>query len=153
MDSAYTTPWTTVSCSSSCRFCKNASPWEFELFRVNPTYHSLLVMYSESPENVTYCIEEQRGLGTVTNTNWPGTCLLKCYVRNAKWSFFARLDNASQKQFWKTMKHLCKTKSTVPALSHNGITATSDACKANMLNEFFEQCFNTSVPPDRCHQD
>ena len=36
---------------------------------------------------------------------------------------------------------------TVPVLSHNGITATSDACKANMLNEFFEQCFNTSVPP------
>jgi len=43
-------------------------------------------------------------------------------LRNAEQSFFARLDNSSQKQFWKTMKHLCKTKSTVPALSHSGIT-------------------------------
>jgi len=60
---------------------KNASPWE--LFRVNPTYHGLLGMYSESLEKVTYCTEEQRGQespGTLNNTNWPGTCLLKCYA-------------------------------------------------------------------------
>ena len=68
-------------------------------------------------------------------------------LRKAKHDFFNKLNSANQKLFWKTIKHLQKTKSTIPVLTHNGIRATSDTKKANVLNDFFQKCFNTSMPP------
>ena len=68
-------------------------------------------------------------------------------LRKAKHDFFNKLNSANQKLFWKTIKHLQKTNSTIPVLTHNGIRATSDTKKANVLNDFFQKCFNTSMPP------
>ena len=68
-------------------------------------------------------------------------------LRKAKHDFFNKLNSANQKLFWKTIKHLQKTKSTIPVLTHNGIRATSDTKKAYVLNDFFQKCFNTSTPP------
>ena len=52
------------------------------------------------------------------------------------------------KQFWKTMKYLRKEQNTIPVLSHDdGSSAHNDNDKANMLNNFFSQCFNTKLPP------
>ena len=45
------------------------------------------------------------------------------------------------------MKYLRKGQSTIPTLSHNGQEANNDIDKANMLNNFFADCFNTKLPP------
>ena len=68
-------------------------------------------------------------------------------LRNAKRVHFNKINNANQKLFWKTIKYLQKTRSTIPVLTHNGASARNDIDKANMLNEFFKQCFNTTMPP------
>ena len=43
------------------------------------------------------------------------------------------------------MKYLNKSQSTIPTLSHNGQKANDDLDKANMLNIFFADCFNTGL--------
>ena len=68
-------------------------------------------------------------------------------LRNAKIAFFNKLNTADKKQFWKTMKYLWKEQNTIPVLSHNGSSAHNDNDKANMLNNFFSQCFNTKLHP------
>lgn len=68
-------------------------------------------------------------------------------MRNAKKSFFSSLCMADKKKFWKTMKLLRKDQSTIPFLSYNDMTAQDDSGKANMLNEFFSECFNSVLPP------
>ena len=46
------------------------------------------------------------------------------------------------------MKYLEKKGSTIPSLMNStGQMATSGSDKANMLNEFFSQCFNQSFSP------
>ena len=45
------------------------------------------------------------------------------------------------------MKYLRKGQSTIPTLSRNGQEANNDIDKANMLNNFFADCFNTKLPP------
>jgi len=45
------------------------------------------------------------------------------------------------------MKYMHKEQSTVPPLSHNGTTVQGDSGKANLLNTFFSECFNTVLPP------
>ena len=68
-------------------------------------------------------------------------------LRNAKKAYFNNLTMADKKTFWKTMKYVHKEQSTVPPLSHNGTTVQGDTGKANMLNTFFSECFNTVLPP------
>ena len=68
-------------------------------------------------------------------------------LRNAKIAFFNKPNTADKKQFWKTMKYLRKEQNTIPVLSHNGSSAHNDNDKANMLNNFFLQCFNTKLHP------
>ena len=69
-------------------------------------------------------------------------------LRNSKQSFFARnINNGSKKKFWKTMKYLRKDQSTIPSLQSGDARADNDLDKANMLNNYFSQCFNTSLPP------
>ena len=52
-------------------------------------------------------------------------------LRNAKTSFYNRLNGANKKLFWKTMKQLHKKESSVPTLSYYGTTATDDKSKAD----------------------
>ena len=69
-------------------------------------------------------------------------------LRQSKQEFFANnLSISNKKQFWKTMKYLNKSQSTIPTLSHNGQKANNDLDKANMLNTFFADCFNIKLPP------
>ena len=65
----------------------------------------------------------------------------------AKKNYFANLNPRDLKRFWKTVKKLSKSGSSIPSLSHNGVTVSDDKDKANLLNSFFATCFNTSHPP------
>ena len=69
-------------------------------------------------------------------------------LREAKKRYFEKLNPKKPKEFWRAMKYLKKKGSTIPSLTNStGQTATSGSDKANMLNEFFSQCFNQSFPP------
>ena len=64
-----------------------------------------------------------------------------------KSKFFDRLNPSDPKSFWKTVKTLSKQSISIPALKDKcGHVASSDVDKAVMLNDFFVQCFNYSVP-------
>ncbi len=68
-------------------------------------------------------------------------------LRQAKKSYFAKLNPSDQKSFWKTVKKLNKSPCSIPTLFHSGVSASRDMDKANLLNAFFSTCFNTSHPP------
>ena len=51
------------------------------------------------------------------------------------------------KNVLETMKYLRKDQSTIPSLQSGDARADNDLDKANMLNNYFSQCFNTSLPP------
>ena len=44
------------------------------------------------------------------------------------------------------MKYLRKDQSTIPSLQSGDARADNDLDEANMLNNYFSQCFNTSLP-------
>jgi len=67
-------------------------------------------------------------------------------LRNGKKLFFQSLNCHNNKQFWKAKKYLRKQISSIPTLSHNNVTSSTDQDKANMLNSFFSTCFNRSQP-------
>ena len=68
-------------------------------------------------------------------------------LRNAKKTYMHGLDPYDKKKFWKTVKHLTKNSSSLPVLSQNGTVASSNIEKADMLNSFFGECLNHSLPP------
>ena len=68
-------------------------------------------------------------------------------LHQAKKSYFTNLNPRDQKKFWKTIKKLSKSASSIPSLSHSGVSVSDDKDKANLLNSFFTTCFNTSHPP------
>ena len=53
---------------------------------------------------------------------------------------------ANKKQFWKTMKYMRSDKSTIPTLSLDDNEATTDKDKSTMLNLYFSDLFNKSLP-------
>ena len=57
------------------------------------------------------------------------------------------LSTSDNKTFWKPIKVLSKSQCTIPFLRNNGITATTDRDKSNMLNNYFASCWNKSMPP------
>ena len=67
-------------------------------------------------------------------------------LRNAKEKFFANLDPRDKKKFWKTVKYLNNSAVSIPTLFHNDALVASDKGKANLLNSFFNTCFNISHP-------
>ena len=71
------------------------------------------------------------------------------YCRSLKAKFFRRLASSpNSRHFWSSVKKLRKKKSSIPPLiSRSGGLLLSDCSKANLLNEFFSSCFNTSSPP------
>jgi len=52
-------------------------------------------------------------------------------------NYFAKLNPKDQKRFWKTVKKLSKSGSSITSLSHNGVTVSDDRDKPNLLNSFF----------------
>ena len=71
------------------------------------------------------------------------------YCRSLKFKFFNRLSSSPDSHhFWSTLKKFRKKSSSIPPLlSRSGCLVHSDLSKANLLNEFFSSCFNTSSPP------
>ena len=69
-------------------------------------------------------------------------------LRQAKNKFSENLNSADQKVFWKTVKMLNNTTSSIPTLTtQSGVKAVSSSDKASILNEYFFSCFNTCLPP------
>ena len=68
-------------------------------------------------------------------------------LRAAKRYFFRNINMTNSKLFWKTVHHLTRNSSTIPALTHEQGTAFSNYEKADTLSTFFKNCFNSSVPP------
>ena len=70
------------------------------------------------------------------------------YQCKLKASFFNHLSASSSscKSFWSLFKKLKKKSLTIPTLTHNDLTVTDPISKANLINNFFSQCFNSSVP-------
>ena len=67
-------------------------------------------------------------------------------LRIANRSYMQGLDPSDKKKFWKTVKHLIKKPSSPPVLSRNGSVTSSNVEKADMLNSFFGECLNQSLP-------
>ena len=68
-------------------------------------------------------------------------------LRESKQAFFGKLNQANNKEFWKTMKILNNTTSTIPTLKIRDTVAHSSVDKANALNNFFYSCYNQNCPP------
>ena len=67
-------------------------------------------------------------------------------LREAKCRFLKTINPHSAKKFWKAVKRLNKTHSSIPVLTNGSTTAHSDREKAEMLSDFFSTCFNQAVP-------
>ena len=78
--------------------------------------------------------------------------LLNCYkrernrvvreLRRAKRDcYFRNINPNNTKQFWKTVKLMNKQKTSISTLNRNGMAAKEDSKKANMLNQYFSECF------------
>ena len=68
-------------------------------------------------------------------------------LRASKATYFKQINPRDAKQFWKAVKYLNKSKTSIPALSRDDTTAHSDEEKAAMISEYFSTCFNSDVPP------
>ena len=69
-------------------------------------------------------------------------------LRDSRRRYFEKLNPKKPKEFWRAIKYLKKKQSTIPTLTNMaGETASTGNQKANMLNNFFSQCFNRSIPP------
>ena len=65
---------------------------------------------------------------------------------SAKSQYFSNLDTSDCKAFWRTVKSITRNKSAIPSLEHNGSAINDDQEKAEVLNSFFAECFNSSLP-------
>ena len=69
-------------------------------------------------------------------------------LRSAKRQYFNNiLDTSDCKAFWKTVKSITRNKSVIPTMDHNGSAIHDDQEKVEILNCFFAECFNSSLPP------
>ena len=67
-------------------------------------------------------------------------------LRRNKSEFFRKLPKSNAKEFWKSIKLVNKKKSSIPSLEFNGRLVENNAEKANVLNDYFNDCFNKRVP-------
>ena len=69
-------------------------------------------------------------------------------LKSAKKKFFKSLNPSNPKSFWKATKIMTKKKSRIPILkSENGEPISDEYEKAETLNNFFSNCFNTCETP------
>ena len=67
-------------------------------------------------------------------------------LKHAKRNYFNSLNTSDQKAFWKATKFATKKETRIPFLKTcNDEIVSGDGEKAAILNNFFSQCFNTSV--------
>ena len=68
-------------------------------------------------------------------------------VRNGKCQYFESLAKAANKRFWKSVKLLNKNREIIPTLQYGDCIVSTDKEKADMLNTFFGNCWNSSELP------
>ncbi len=68
-------------------------------------------------------------------------------LRGFKRKYFRKLNPSNPMQFWKTVKLMSKSYTSIPVLERNGVTATKASDKATMFNQYFSECFNMAQPP------
>ena len=73
-------------------------------------------------------------------------------IRDSKYAFFSHASGSVQdpQKFWHIMKSLKSTSTnSLPDLSlvNGSVVATADHEKAEALNQYFCECFNTVIPP------
>lgn len=71
-------------------------------------------------------------------------------LRKAKQAFFSNLQPNNSKQFWRTVRQISTTRTTIPVLSsstNEQLSATTSSEKSNLLNNYFSDCFNIQVQP------
>ena len=67
-------------------------------------------------------------------------------LRKAKSEYFLQLNPKDSSKFWKAVKYLNEQQSVIPDLVQDQIIASTDRQKAEVLNSFFANCFNRSLP-------
>ncbi len=102
-------------------------------------------MYSDTQHCIS-CLERSPNPST-SNRYKSLRNLVVSVIRRSRSAYFKNVNPSNKKEFWKAIKHLSKQKSSIPSLSLNGVTASTDSAKATMLNNFFFSCFNSAVPP------
>ena len=115
---------------------------------MHPTFPSYQAAQPTSNEVLSAMRKETSGLGRLATRDKYKSARNKALklLREAKRTYFAGLKPNS-KQFWKTVKLQTGNLSTIPTLKRGHVEASSDTDKATMLNEFFSECFNQSLPP------
>ena len=68
-------------------------------------------------------------------------------LKYSKRKYMKSLKYCDKNDFWKIVKSLNKTKTTLPTLSENGNYASTNYEKAEMLNSIFNKSYNCSIPP------
>ena len=68
-------------------------------------------------------------------------------IRQSKQSFFDKMDSASNSNnFWKFVRRLNHQQSLIPTLECNGVSFEAGSSKADVLNNYFYNCFNHNFP-------
>ena len=70
-----------------------------------------------------------------------------CLLRSSKKQHFSNLANASNKEFWKSVRLFNKKQDSIPPLNSNGNIISDDKQKAELLNDFFASCWNSLEQP------
>ena len=127
---------------------------------MNRTFLSKLVPIKNSPpwanSHLLSCIRKRSALFTKAKRAKSSSLMSQyricrnktlSYQRHLKSTFFfyKLSPSSSSKDFWSLFKKLNKKSSSIPNLYFNRSSATTP--KANMINQFFCNCFNLSVPP------
>ena len=69
-------------------------------------------------------------------------------IRTSKRKYFdTHLNGTCRKRYWQAVKYLRGEKSSIPSLKVDAVNVITDIDKANALNEFFSECFNSPLPP------
>ena len=68
-------------------------------------------------------------------------------LRRGKREYFYNLQFSTTKEFWKAVKVINKQDSNIPTLLDSNTPVTSSSGKADLLNQYFLDCFNHNFPP------
>ena len=75
-------------------------------------------------------------------------------LRVSKQTFFnSRLNSASAKEFWKTVRVLNKSSTSIPVLTTGNTQVATNIEKANLLNKYFYGCFNPTNSISSSHSE
>ena len=125
---------------------------------MNHTIPSKLVLIKNSPSwannHLLSCIRKRNALFSKAKRAKSSSLMSQyricrnktlSYQHHLKSTFFHKLSSSSYcKDFWSLFKKFNKKSSSIPTLFFNGSTPF---LKGNMINQFFCNCFNLSIPP------